>query len=108
MRRSTIVAVAALALLATVPAQGQKKMPPRRIVMRNGLLKGYDFWGVLLLVVIFAALVTPADPASTLLVAVPLFAIYLFGVVCLRLVLQGRWRIRSRGTPQDRGGPCDE
>ena len=76
--------------------------------MCGGLFKGYDFWGVLLLVLIFATLVTPADPASTLLVAVPLFAIYLLGVACLRLVLRGRWRIRSRGTPQDRGGPCDE
>ena len=73
--------------------------------MCGGLFKGYDFWGVLLLVLIFATLVTPADPASTLLVAVPLFAIYLLGVACLRLVLRGRWRIRSREPPQDRGVP---
>lgn len=58
--------------------------------MRGGWLKGYDFWGVLLLILIFAALVTPADLASTLLVAVPLFAIYLLVVVCLRLVLKGK------------------
>jgi Sec-independent protein secretion pathway component TatC len=58
--------------------------------MRSGLLKKYDFWGVLLLILIFAALVTPADLASTLMVAAPLFAVYLLVVVCLRLVLKGK------------------
>jgi len=58
--------------------------------MRGGWLKGYDLWGVLLLIVIFAALVTPADPVSTLAVAVPLFAVYLLVVICLRRLLKGK------------------
>ncbi|NQT13508.1 MAG: hypothetical protein HQ582_12210 [Planctomycetes bacterium] len=75
--------------LVNVPKQHIEETG-RRIVMWQRFLGPTHFLVALAVALFIAALVTPADPASQILVGIPLFVVYLLAFLAARM-----WRKRN-------------